>query len=106
MASELSNATRATIDCARLMRRVAARSLRIPRCETLTSAPTPVIAAFRCVSNTSSGSAASSRDVPTPEQGERSGPGDREDCPEKDGGGADQEDQSTAPDTSAETQEL
>jgi hypothetical protein len=50
-----------------------------------------------------------SQATPTPEQGERSGPGGREDCPEKDGGGqggSDQEDQSTAPDTSAETQEL
>ena len=38
-----------------------------------------------------------------PERGERSGPGGREDCPEKDGagqgGGSQQEDQSTAPDT-------
>ena len=45
----------------------------------------------------------------TPDPGERRGPGGREDCPEKDGGrqgGSDQEDQSTAPDTSAETQEL
>ena len=48
-----------------------------------------------------------SQATPTPEQGERSGPGGREDCPEKDGQrGSDQEDQSTAPDTSAETQEL
>jgi hypothetical protein len=47
--------------------------------------------------------------TPTPERGERSGPGGREDCPEKDGagqGGSQQEDQSTAPDTSTETPEL
>ena len=50
-----------------------------------------------------------SQATPTPERGERSAPGGREDCPEKDGGGqrgSDQEDQSTAPDTSAEIQEL
>ena len=45
---------------------------------------------------------------PTPQQGERGGPGGREDCPEKDGsgqgdgagqGGSQPESQSTAPDT-------
>ena len=47
--------------------------------------------------------------TPTPERGERPGPGGREDCPEKDGagqGGSQQEDQSTAPDTSADSSEL
>jgi hypothetical protein len=50
-----------------------------------------------------------SQATPTPERGERGGPGGREDCPEKDGagqGGSQQEDQSTAPDTSTETPEL
>ena len=50
-----------------------------------------------------------SQATPTPERGERSGPGGREDCPEKDGagqGGSQQEDQSTAPDTSTESSEL
>ena len=50
-----------------------------------------------------------SQATPAPEQGERSGPGGREDCPEKDGagqGGSQQEDQSTAPDTSTETPQL
>jgi hypothetical protein len=47
----------------------------------------------------------------TPEQGERPGPGGREDCPEKDGDGAgqrgsQQEDQSTAPDTSTPDPEV
>ena len=36
--------------------------------------------------------------TPTPDRGERSGPGGREDCPEKDG--------ATAPDTSTESSEL
>lgn len=47
--------------------------------------------------------------TPTPEQGERGGPGGREDCPEKDGAGqgsSQQEDQSTAPDTSTESPQL
>ena len=50
-----------------------------------------------------------SQATPTPERGERGGPGGREDCPEKDGsgqGGSQQEDQSTAPDASTESQEL
>ena len=51
-----------------------------------------------------------SQATPTPEQGERPGPGDREDCPEKDGAGPggsqQQEDQSTAPDSSGATSEL
>ena len=45
----------------------------------------------------------------TPDPGERRGPGGREDCPEKDGagqGGSQQEDQSTAPDTSTPAPEL
>ena len=44
-----------------------------------------------------------------PEEGDRRGPGGREDCPEKDGagqGGSDQEGQSTAPDTSTPTPQL
>ena len=47
--------------------------------------------------------------TPTPERGERSGPGGREDCPEKDGAGqgsSQQEDQSTAPDASTDTPEV
>jgi len=47
--------------------------------------------------------------TPTPERGERPGPGGREDCPEKDGagqGGSQQEDQSTTPGTSSESSEL
>ena len=49
-----------------------------------------------------------SQATPTPEQGQRGGPGGREDCPEKDGagqgngagqGGSQPENQSTAPDT-------
>jgi hypothetical protein len=62
-----------------------------------------------------------SDETPTPEQGERPGPGGREDCPEKDGagqgdgggqgdgagqGGSQQEDQSATPDTNTETPEL
>ena len=50
-----------------------------------------------------------SQSTPTPDRGERGGPGGREDCPEKDGagrGGSQQEDQSTAPDTSTESPEL
>jgi hypothetical protein len=51
----------------------------------------------------------------TPEQGERSGPGGREDCPEKDGagqgsgagqGGSQEENQSTAPDAGTATPEV
>jgi hypothetical protein len=43
----------------------------------------------------------------TPDPGERGGPGGREDCPEKDGGGgSQQEDQSTAPDASTPAPEV
>ena len=45
----------------------------------------------------------------TPDPGERGGPGGREDCPENDGaggGGSQQEDQSTAPDTSTPAPEV
>ena len=44
-----------------------------------------------------------SQATPTPEQ-ERAAPGDREDCPEKDGSA--QEDESAAPDTATPSQEL
>ena len=50
-----------------------------------------------------------SQATPTPEEGERRGPGGREDCPEKDGAGrgsSQQQDQSTAPDTSTESPQL
>jgi hypothetical protein len=56
-----------------------------------------------------------SQATPTPEQGQRSAPGGREDCPEKDGAGQDNgagqgssqpENQSTAPDTSTPAPEV
>jgi hypothetical protein len=45
----------------------------------------------------------------TPDPGERGGPGGREDCPEKDGGGqcgSQQQDQSTAPDAGSPDPEV
>jgi hypothetical protein len=45
----------------------------------------------------------------TPDPGERRGPGGREDCPEKDGGGqcgSQQQDQSTAPDAGSPDPEV